>query len=377
MKNWLFIVGLVLLVGLPVQADTFTDAVAAYNSGHYGAAKQLLKQLGGEDARVAELRSTIDTAITKARQNKEIALSVDEMAEEGEVIRALDDPEMMRQLFEELDRSSDRFVSKHIQESVSSEAKANMANGELTVEQEMARLQAKMNAQSAGRPQDSADQLGNGSAQEQVAPTSLPRECMSNSQIKKYFTQARSEAAAFAMDKARAIAKANEIRQQRAVARARLDIAAELTLSIRQDLDGRFKHEVDARVEAIIAGKQVARNQQLADSDGTPRLAAGITVSPGQAEYLLAQRYAAGRGLFNQSDNGLGWLHLAAEKGYVQAQFELGTHYFQGSDRERPNYKAATRWWGLARDNNHADAVAALAMIEQRITSGPLAVAMP
>ena len=141
--------------------------------------------------------------------------------------------------------------------------------------------------------------------------------------------------------------------------------------------DQLFQILVLGRVEAIIAGKQVARNQQLADSDGTPRLAAGITVSPGQAEYLLAQRYAAGRGLFNQSDNGLGWLHLAAEKGYVQAQFELGTHYFQGSDRERPNYKAATRWWGLARDNNHADAVAALAMIEQRITSGPLAVAMP
>ena len=375
MRNWLFIVGLGLLVGLPVWADTYTDAVAAYNSGHYGAAKQLVKQLGGEDARAAELRSTIDTAITKARQNKEIALSVDQMEEEGEVIRTLDDPDMMRQLFEELDRSSDRFVSKHIQESASSAS--NLASGELTVEQELARLKAKMSSQDSGVVIGSTEQLGNGLPQEQVQPDSLQTECMSNSQIKKYFTQARSEAAAFAMDKARAIAKANEIRQQRAVARARLEIAAELTLSIRQDLDGRFKHEVEARVEAIIAGKQVSQNQQLADGDGTPGLAGGVVASPGYAEYLLAQRYAAGRGLFNQADNGLGWLYLAAEKGYVQAQYELGTYYFQGNGRQRPDYTAATRWWELARDNNHADAVAALAMIKQRTTTGSLAVAMP
>ena len=368
MNNRSIFIGLGLLLALPLQADTYNDAVAAYNSGHYSAAKQLVKQVSGDDDRVPELRAAIDIAIVEARQNKEYALSVGDMEQQGEVIRTLDDPEMMRQLFEELDRSSDRFVSKQLKEGGS-----GVGNGELTVEQELARLQAKMNGQSTG----SGEMLGTGALEEQVATKGLQTECMSNSQIKKYFTEARSEAAAFAMDKARAIAKANEIRQQRAVARARLEIAEQLTLSIRRDLDGRFKQEVAARVEAVLAGKKVLEQETLAGSDAAIGINAGLATQPGHAEYLLAQRYASGRGLFNQSDNGIGWLHLAAEKGYVQAQFELGTYYFQGSTVRPSDYQAATRWWELARDNHHADALAALGMIKSRVVPSPLVAALP
>ncbi|MBL4622173.1 MAG: sel1 repeat family protein [Immundisolibacteraceae bacterium] len=375
MKNRFIFIGLGILLGSPLQADTFDDAVSAYNSGHYSAAKQLVNQMSVDDTRAPELRDAIDIAIIKARQNKEYALSVADMEQQGEVIRTLDDPEMMRQLFEELDRSSDRFVSEQIK--AQSLAGSNIANGELTVEQELARLQAKMNGQSDNSMAGSSDQLGNGTQQEQVPAVSLQSQCMSNSQIKKYFSQARSEAAAFAMDKARAIAKANEIRQQRAVARVRLEIAEQLTLSIRQDLDGRFKNEVAARVEAVLAGKMVTEAKQLADNDIAIGVSPGMPALPGHAEYLLAQLYAAGHGVFKQTDSGLGWLHLAAEKGFVQAQYELGTYYFQGSEFRQADYVAATRWWELARDNHHADAPAALAMIKLRVASGPLAAAMP
>ena len=374
MKNRLIFIGLGLLLGPSLQADTFDDAVSAYNSGHFSAAKQLVNQLGVDDTRAPELRDAIDIAIIKAKQNKEYALSVGEMEQQGEVIRTLDDPEMMRQLFEELDRSSDRFVSEQLNNQ--SSPGSNIANGELTVEQELARLKAKMNGQSLNAQVDASNQLGDGSQQEQVPAAPLQTQCMSNTQIKKYFTEARSEAAAFAMDKARAIAKANEIRQQRAVARARLEITEQLTLSIRRDLDGRFKNEVAARVEAVLAGKMVAQREQLAENDIAIGVSPGMPALPGHAEYLLAQRYAAGQGLFKQTDSGLGWLHLAAEKGYVQAQYELGTYYFQGSDFRQPDFAAATRWWQLAKDNHHADALAALAMIKQRIASGPLAAAM-
>ncbi|MBV1889505.1 MAG: hypothetical protein KUG54_00615, partial [Gammaproteobacteria bacterium] len=248
MKNRLIFIGLGLLLGPSLQADTFNDAVSAYNSGHYSAAKQLVNQLGVDDTRAPELRDAIDIAIIKARQNKEYALSVGDMEQQGEVIRTLDDPEMMRQLFEELDRSSDRFVSEQLKNQ--SSPGSNIANGELTVEQELARLKAKMNGQPLNAQTEVSNQLGDRTPQEQVPAESLQTQCMSDTQIKKYFTKARSEAAAFAMDKARAIAKANEIRQQRAVARARLEITEQLTLSIRRDLDGRFKNEVAARVEA-------------------------------------------------------------------------------------------------------------------------------
>jgi len=360
MNHRILYVALATLISTPVlAADAYRDALSAFNSGHYDVARQLANQLRADDPQRAEMLQSIDTAVASARTPKEYELSVDELEQQnaGTVYRSLDDPQLMEQLYQTLDSSSEQSAGELI-----------------TADQQVALLKKKMNLQplklTGNTPQQGEDRgkMGpvvlNGASQDSLTLVQLSSsppgsECLSPDKIKNLFSKARTAAAAFAMDKARAIAKANEIRQQRAVARMRLEITAEVTRKVRRDLDSRFNSEVAERVAALEAGKVKQQPQQW------------VSDSPGQGEYLLAQRYAAGNVM--GSGESRAWLELAAGKGNAQAQFELGQWFFQPATGE-PNYAAAHSWWTRAKLAGHVDAVAALAMLRQREVITTLAV---
>ncbi len=352
-----------VLIGT-VSAGTYEDALSAFNSGHYSVASQLVERMDPEDPKGQELTAAIEEAVAQARVQPEQELSVAELEQGGPVIRSLDDPQMMGQLLEQVDMASEQQIFRAAQtETQSGEGTAAAGGAELTVDQEVARLQAKMADEAVGSSVSgrlTATGLDVGSDK---AETIRLRECLTDEQIKKSFSQARSQAAAFAMDKARAIAQANEIRQQRAVARARVEIAAELTHKIRQQLDARFQQEVDARVAAVVAGQ---KQQQLVDEHLQERELTSehlAQLEPGRAEYRLA-RYLLDNG-GRTEDRAVAWLILAAEKGYPQAQYELGSLYFRGVGVDL-DYGKAEQWWLDATEAGQADAGAALAMLKQR-----------
>ncbi|MEL0083488.1 MAG: hypothetical protein VW985_10685, partial [Gammaproteobacteria bacterium] len=249
----------IALVATPVVADTYRDALAALNSGHYDVARQVANQLGDDHPQKAGLLESIDTAVARAGQTRQVELSVEalEGQDQGTVYRSLEDPKLLRQLFRELDSSSQR----HAQNTPENNAlQPPSAVGEsITVDQQVAMLKEKMASDAPQNGQSSHTQtlVMDGSLGTRTDTALTPnrgpaeqsaRQCLSKNEIKEYFSKARGEAAAFAMDKARAIAKANEIRQQRALARMRLEITAELTAQIRAELDARFEAEVTARV---------------------------------------------------------------------------------------------------------------------------------
>ncbi len=348
-----------VLIGT-VSAGTYEDALSAFNSGHYSVANQLVERMDPDDPKGQELTAALEEAVAQARVQPEQELSLAELEQGGPVIRSLDDPQMMGQLLEQVDMASERQIFHAAQ----TEAQSGGGTGaELTVDQEVARLQAKMADEAVGSSISgrlTATALDVGSDKTE---TTRLRECLTDEQIKKSFSQARSQAAAFAMDKARAIAQANEIRQQRAVARARVEIAAELTHKIRQQLDARFQQEVDARVAAVIAGR---KQQQYVDENLQERELTSEhleQLEPGRAEYRLA-RYLLDNG-GRTEDKAVAWLILAAEKGYPQAQYELGSLYFRGVGVDL-DYGKAEQWWLDATAAGQADAGVALAMLKQR-----------
>jgi len=353
------IVALVIAVIAPVAtADLYRDALSAFNSGHLDVARQLVRQLPSDHPERAELLETIDSAATEARTPRQVDLTVAELeqGEEGKVFRSLDDPQLMTDLFAELDKSSDIYAAESQQHNELSGSET------ITATQQIAKLKQKMNEETdlaASVESDSmaaAAEIATGT--DEPAPISVasnatpPAQCLSTEQIKEYFSKARNDAAAFAMDKARAIAKANEIRQQRAVARMRLEITAEITRKVRQELDARFDKEVAARVAALEAGKLAQQREQLARPGS------------GEAELLLAQQLAD-----QSSEESRAWLELAAQKGNATAQFMLGERYFLPTSGE-PDYDSAAMWWQRALSGGHADAAAALSLLRQRESPG-------
>lgn len=351
------IVALVIAVIAPVAtADLYRDALSAFNSGHLDVARQLVRQLPSDHAERAELLETIDSAATEARMPRQVDLTVVELeqGEEGKVFRSLEDPQLMTELYAELDKSSDLYAAE-------SQQHIEHSGGEtITASQQIARLKQKMNEDPVAPAESDSMAVAAEAAAvaSEPAPISVasnattPAQCLSTEQIKEYFSKARNDAAAFAMDKARAIAKANEIRQQRAVARMRLEITAEITRKVRQELDARFDKEVAARVAALEAGKLAQQREQLARPGS------------GEAELLLAQQLAD-----QSSEESRAWLELAAQKGNATAQFMLGERYFLPTSGE-PDYDSAAMWWQRALSGGHADAAAALSLLRQRESPG-------
>ena len=132
----------------------------------------------------------------------------------------------------------------------------------------------------------------------------------------------------------------------------RLEITAEITRKVRQELDARFDKEVAARVAALEAGKLAQQREQLARPGS------------GEAELLLAKQLAD-----QSSEESRAWLELAAQKGNATAQFMLGERYFQPTSGE-PDYDSAAMWWQRALSGGHADAAAALSLLRQRESPG-------
>lgn len=384
MKNRIPLVVLTLLLATSAAADIYRDALSALNSGHFDVARQIASQLADEHPERASMLQSIDTAAQSARLPRRYEASLEQLEQEnlGKVFRNLEDPQMMEQLYAELDRSS----REHANESgvLAGDLFNQTQSGPITVEQQVALLKQKME----NEPQvlaantapinddlllaelldtDPTTPLGPPTVAQSTTTTET-RQCLSKEEIKNYFSKARNDAAAFAMDKARAIANANEIRQQRALARMRLEITAELTRKIRADLDGRFDREVAERVAALMAGHQLRETAALG---GTPLSAAK---NPGQVELLLA-RETAGDGPLGSGDS-LPWLQLAAQKGDAQAQYALGHWLFQpGSDP--PDYQGAALWWKRAKRAGHPDAGAALTLLRQRGLPSSLAAISP
>ncbi|MDF1817676.1 MAG: hypothetical protein P1U54_03490 [Immundisolibacteraceae bacterium] len=353
------IVALVIAVIAPVAtADLYRDALSAFNSGHLDVARQLVRQLPSDHPERGELLQSIDSAATEARTPRQVDLTVAELeqGEEGKVFRSLDDPQLMTDLFAELDKSSDIYAAE------SQQHNELFGSETITASQQIAKLKLKMNEETdpaAFVESDSmaaAAEIATGADEPAHIPVvsnaTPPAQCLSTEQIKEYFSKARNDAAAFAMDKARAIAKANEIRQQRAVARMRLEITAEITRKVRQELDARFDKEVAARVAALEAGKRAQQREQLARPGS------------GEAELLLAKQLAD-----QSSEESRTWLELAAQKGNATAQFMLGERYFQPTSGE-PDYDSAAMWWQRALSGGHADAAAALSLLRQRESPG-------
>lgn len=383
MKNRIPLVVLSLLLATSAAADIYRDALSALNTGHFDVARQIASQLAAEHPERATMLKSIDAAAQSARQPRRYEASLEQLEQEsrGKVFRSLEDPQMMEQLYAELDRSS----REHANESgaLSGDLFSHTQSGPITVEQQVALLKQKMENEpqvlSANTAPINDDlllaELMDSDPATPLAPavgqsttTTETRQCLSKEEIKNYFSKARNDAAAFAMDKARAIANANEIRQQRALARMRLEITAELTRKIRADLDSRFDREVAERVSALMAGHQLRETAALG---GTPLSAAK---NPGQVELLLA-RETAGDGPLGSGDS-LPWLQLAAQKGDAQAQYELGHWLFQpGSDL--PDYQGAALWWERAKRAGHPDAGAALTLLRQRGLSPSLAAISP
>ena len=373
MKNRLIYGALLALIHFSAVADTYRDALSAFNSGHLDVARQMVNQLTDEHPDKGQLLESIDSAAAAARTPAEYQVSVQELEQqqEGKVFRSLDDPQLLEQLYNELDRSSNRYATETLDSYEYSEKPP--VDSSITVDQQVAMLHQKMvNAplQLASNKPGMGETLVLNGEPELLArqssirtpgtrpPGKIGGECLSPEQIKGYFSKARTEAAAFAMDKARAIAKANEIRQQRAVARMRLEITAEVTAKIRRQLDNRFDKEVAARVAALASGELHQRLDQRLNN------------STGAAELLLARRFAGEEAL--GSGDSRAWLELAAAKGNAQAQFELGQWFFQSASGEA-DYALARSWWERAEFSAHVDAAAALAMLRQRRVATGLA----
>jgi len=90
-----------------------------------------------------------------------------------------------------------------------------------------------------------------------------------------------------------------------------------------------------------------------AAQDG-PRLNA--VPDPG-ADFALALRYFAGEGVEPDNRRGLEYLQRAAVAGHAEAQFNLGNYY----NMFAADYPEAARWWRLAGQQGHAQALFNLA----------------
>lgn len=214
-------------------------------------------------------------------------------------------------------------LSRKVQEALKEKANVTSERGELIL---------------PGKPgEDPMDQLI-AKLSTQLGQDVHPR-CFSDAQIHKMLSEARNQAVQEALKNAEAIAAANEVRQQRAVERMRTKVAEEVEAKLRKSLETEFKTQVDARVAAIVAGK----NKRAAP---------------------LAQLQSP------SWEGDVDSLKVAANNADQEAQYRLGELYFTG--QQVPiDYSIAHYWWQEAARNGSQKAVSALDMLVPRMRPEP------
>lgn len=98
----------------------------------------------------------------------------------------------------------------------------------------------------------------------------------------------------------------------------------------------------------------LAQGLAMPDDSGAPRL--GVVQDPG-GDFQMALRYFAGEGVPRDNVRGLAYLRQAAEGGHAEAQFNLGNYH----NMFAANYAEAARWWRMAGQQDHPEALFNLA----------------
>lgn len=390
-----------LFAGAVSAADPYKDALQAYESGHLVTARQILRSADGTlPAKGAELLDQIEAA----RAN---------VAQGGEVDRDyLPDNERVAELL--LARHAENRLRSARGQSTADNTPviqpgAVDAKKPITVQLQAVRsaydeYQARIEsrepessrrgAADAHRPPVATHDINAPAAQQVVSARAAYDEyqakikqtssmvaqgkaCLDNETVRRLVEKERHEAAKAAMVKAEAIAKAQQIRQDRAVARLRGQITAEVTRKLRKEMDARFKQEVARRVAAIRAG---AGERGLADAvSGGPsasflappgeELTASALAGDHQAQQQLGHYHARSfleTGDPADRDQAQSWLTLAAEAGNAQAAYELGLLAFMALPGQPADYNEARYWWRLAAEQGNPNARLALQVLRTR-----------
>ena len=88
-----------------------------------------------------------------------------------------------------------------------------------------------------------------------------------------------------------------------------------------------------------------------------------------EAQYNLGVMYDEGSSVEQDYEKAAEWYRKAAEQGFVDAQANLGMMYYQGQGVSRDHEEAA-RWLQLAADNGDTEAATILQRIRRRQSSG-------
>lgn len=98
----------------------------------------------------------------------------------------------------------------------------------------------------------------------------------------------------------------------------------------------------------------LAQGLAMPDDGGAPRLS--VVQDPG-GDFEMALRYFAGEGVPRDNARGLTYLRQAAEGGHAEAQFNLGNYH----NMFAADYAEAARWWRMAGQQDHPEALFNLA----------------
>lgn len=98
----------------------------------------------------------------------------------------------------------------------------------------------------------------------------------------------------------------------------------------------------------------LAQGLSISDDGGAPRLS--VVQDPG-GDFQMALRYFAGEGVPRDNARGLTLLRQAAEGGHAEAQFNLGNYH----NMFAADYAEAARWWRMAGQQDHPEALFNLA----------------
>jgi TPR repeat protein/serine/threonine protein kinase len=100
----------------------------------------------------------------------------------------------------------------------------------------------------------------------------------------------------------------------------------------------------------FVSGQQSAAEQRIVD-----KLKAKAAEGDAQAQFDLGSRYFNGRGVTQDCKVAVKWIRKAAEQGHVDAQYMLGLCYSKGFGVAKDNAQAAT-WYRMAADQGYAGA---------------------
>ena len=89
-----------------------------------------------------------------------------------------------------------------------------------------------------------------------------------------------------------------------------------------------------------------------------------------EAQYNLGVMYDEGTGVEQDFGKAAEWYRKAAERGFLEAQYNLGMMYYHGQGVLRDHEEAA-RWLQLAADHGDSEAAKILQRIRKQATSAP------